>query len=84
VYGLYWLFAVHVHLCRSIRRASGQSVPWWLAWLALVAPWLSLIEIAHRGIPWFFATIASEALWFVYMLLCDRARAQRRRRSAAP
>jgi hypothetical protein len=86
-YGVYWMFAVQLRLCRALdaarkRRGLAGEAP--LA-LAVAAPIVTLIApLASRPLPWFLAPLLATALpgalWFSYMRACDRSRAGLTRR----
>ncbi len=79
---IYWIFAMPRRLCVALDRAlivrgGAASAP---VVVALLAPALHLVHgIASKtteGLPVLMSFTVTGALWFVFMLRCDRARAE--------
>jgi hypothetical protein len=79
IYGMFWLFICQQHLCSSIDSALAEARqpgrgPRDLAVLgpgmyvaAVLLMWTPLKEYS------LLVTVAERGVWFLYMLLCDRA-----------
>ena len=79
---IYWIFAMPRRLCTALDRAlivrgGTPSAP---VLIAMLAPALHLLQgvlsKTTSGLPVLVSFATTGALWFVFMLRCDRARAQ--------
>jgi hypothetical protein len=84
-YGVYWMFAVHVRLCRALDTVlatrGSRRAPGFLAFAAALVEVLAGWGPGWRDQGWGIAAAVAAILWFLYMLRYDAAR---RIASAAP